>query len=46
MDYTKPEITLMGCASLTIRGYFFCGKVMDPDAFPSYVFIGDCELDD
>ncbi len=45
MNYSKPEVTRLGTASLLIQGVD--GKIVEPSSDPpTYVYATDCELDD
>ncbi len=44
MNYSKPEVTALGPASLLIQGTLSSGKIQDPDL--TFVYASDCELDD
>ena len=43
MNYSKPEITVLGSADLVIQGP---NKTTQKDSGTGYVFGSDCELDD
>lgn len=45
MNYSKPEVTEMGPASLTIQGSFTKGRIQDANHLYQ-VKTSDCELDD
>ncbi len=47
MNYSKPEVTVLGPASLLIQGSFSSGKTQDPGSDPAtFVYMSDCEVDD